>query len=513
MIAGLLHFARLIGIARTLARHDALFPLEMFGVAPLLVAALKRLPRGKASGRPGERLSLALQALGPSFIKFGQSLAVRSDLLGEEMAEDLSALQDRLPAFPSIEARRTVERELGAPVSSLFAKFEDRPIAAASIAQVHFAETVEGEPVAVKVLRPGIEAEFRRDIDFFYWLARMVLHAKPALARLRPLEMVRTFEETVLLELDLRLEAAAADELGENAAGDEDFRVPKVDWQHTARRVLTLERIEGIPIDEVERLEDANFDPAEIMERSSHVFFNQVFRDGFFHADMHPGNMFVAPDGALVPVDFGIMGRLDKRTRNFLADLLLGFLHRDYRRVAEVHFAAGYVPPHKSRDAFMQACRAIAEPIFGKPQHEISIAHLLGQLFHVTETFEMEAQPQLLLLQKTMLVAEGVGRRLHPTSNMWLMAEPLIEQWMRENRGPEARLADAADEIRVRIERLPSLLDKAEQLAGLVSDRGLKLDTTATGRFGSAGEGGFTAGQWRAVALLAIALLALTIIF
>ncbi len=506
MIAALVNFLRLVRVARILARHDALFPLEMLGVAPVVVAVMRRTARRAVPGRPGQRLAAALQALGPSFIKLGQSLAVRADLIGEDIAEDLSALQDRLPPFASDEARRIVERELGAPLDSLFRRFEDRPVAAASIAQVHFAETTEGVRVAVKVLRPGIEAEFRRDIELFYWIARIVERARPAMRRLRPVAVVRTFEETVTLEMDLRLEAAAASELAENFADDPEFRVPAVDWQRTARRVLTLERIEGIPIDEVERLRAAGFDCADIVARSARVFFAQVFRDGFFHADMHPGNMFVAEDGALVPVDFGIMGRLDRRTRNYLADMLLAFLERDYRRVADIHFAAGYVPAHKSRDAFMQACRAIAEPIFGRPQNEISIARLLGQLFHVAETFEMETQPQLLLLQKTMLVAEGLGRRLDPTRNMWLLAQPLIEEWMRENRGPEARLAEAVGEIVLRLERLPAALAKLDQLADLVSERGLRLD--AGGREGA----GLTPGQWQALLLAALLLLLLGIV-
>jgi ubiquinone biosynthesis protein len=390
----------------------------------------------------------------------------------------------------------------------LFTRFEDEPVAAASIAQVHFAETQEGEFVAVKVLRPGIEAELARDIAFFHTLARWIEYWRPEMRRLKPVEIVRNFQETVDLEMDLRLEAAAASELGENFADDPEFEVPAVDWKRTARRVLTLARVEGIPIDEIDRIEAAGIAPGEVLARSARIFFKQVFRDGFFHADMHPGNMFVATDGTLAPVDFGIMGRLDSRTRNFLADMLLGFLQRDYRRVADVHFAAGYVPPDQSRDAFMQASRAIAEPIFGKPQHEISIARLLGQLFHVTRTFEMETQPQLLLLQKTMLVAEGVGRRLDPETSIWILAEPLIEEWMRENRSPEARLREAAGEIARRVEHLPALLAKADDLAAMVTADGLRLhpDTIRDLR----GEENRSSG-WRLAALVALGLLILAL--
>ena len=278
-----------------------------------------------------------------------------------------------------------------------------------------------------------------------------------------------------MLEMDLRLEAAAAGELAENFIDDPGFRVPAVDWERTSRRILTLERVEGIPIDETEGLEARGIAPRAVLQQSARVFFNQVFRDGFFHADMHPGNMFVCPDGVLSPVDFGIMGRLDRETRYFLADMLIAFLERDYLRVAEVHFAAGYVSNDKSLGAFAQACRAIAEPILGKPQNEISIARLLGQLFQVTRTFEMETQPQLLLLQKTMLVAEGVGRKLDPESNMWMLAEPLIADWMRENRGPEARLRDIAADAARLAERVPRYLAKLDTLSEMVSADGVRL--------------------------------------
>lgn len=470
MLGSLASLARLIGIARTFARHDALFPLERMGVARPIVAIAKRLSRRQVDGRPGERLSAALEALGPTFIKLGQALSVRSDLVGEEIAADLSTLQDRLPPFAGSVARETIEEELVAPIDTLFRSFDDTPVAAASIAQVHFAETHEGDKVAVKVLRPGIEARFRQDLDLFLWIARVVERTRPSLRRLRPLEVVRTFEASVQIEMDLRLEAAAASELRENTENDTGFRVPKIDWIRTGRRVMTLERIEGTRIDDIGALEAAGFAPRDILRRSAESFFNQVFRDGFFHADIHPGNMFVAPDGTLCPVDFGIMGRLDRKTRNYLADMLIGFLDRDYKRVAEVHFEAGYVPARKSVGAFTQAVRSIGEPILGKPLHEISLAHLLAHLFQVTETFEMEAQPQLLLLQKTMLVAEGVGRTLDPSVNMWTLARPLIEEWIIANRGPEARLRDMVTDTASTLERLPQLLGRAEAVAEALSN-------------------------------------------
>lgn len=462
--------ARLIGIARTFARHDALFPLERMGASPVIVWAAKRMSRHGVPDRDGVRLSTALEELGPTFIKLGQALSVRSDLVGDEIADDLSALQDRLPPFAAAVARETIEQEMAAPVEDLFRQFDDLPVAAASIAQVHFAETHDGDKVAVKVLRPGIEARFHRDIDLFLWLARLVERTRPALRRLRPVDVVRTFEASVNVEMDLRLEAAAASELRENTENDAGFRVPKIDWVRTGRRIMTLERIEGTRIDDLAALEIAGFAPRDILRRSAESFFNQVFRDGFFHADIHPGNMFVAPDGTLCPVDFGIMGRLDRKTRNYLADMLIGFLDRDYKRVAEVHFEAGYVPARKSVGAFTQAIRSIGEPILGKPLHEISLAHLLAHLFQVTETFEMEAQPQLLLLQKTMLVAEGVGRTLDPSVNMWALARPLIEEWIVLNRGPEARLRDMVTDTVSTLEQLPQLLGRAEAVAEALSD-------------------------------------------
>ncbi len=466
-------------MARTLARHDALFPLENLEVAPVVVALARRLagPRApeSATGRPGQRLARALNEAGPSFIKLGQALSTRSDLLGEELAEDLSELQDRLPPFPTPEARATIEKELGQPMDALFSRFDDKAVAAASIAQVHFAVTTEGEEVAVKVLRPGIEAAFQNDLELMRWVAGLIDTAKPDLRRLKLPDCVDTLAETVEMEMDLRLEAAAAAEIGDNFAGDEDFRVPEVDWRRTGRRVLTTARLFGIPLDERDAIVAAGHDPKAVLEKASRATFKQVFRDGFFHADVHPGNLFVMEDGAIGAVDFGIMGRLDLKTRRWLGEMLLAFLTRDYRRAAEIHFEAGWVPSHRSVDAFTQACRSIAEPILDRPQNEISIARLLGQLFQVSETFQMETQPQLLLLQKTMLVAEGTGRRLFPEANMWFLARPMIEGWMAENLGPEARIRDTVSGLADAVDRLPRMLDGIEESASMLAGGRLRL--------------------------------------
>jgi ubiquinone biosynthesis protein len=485
---------RLFGVAWTLARFGALFPLEQLPHAPAL-GALARLSllvrrRSHARLRPGQRLATALAALGPSFIKFGQSLATRSDLVGDEVSHDLARLQDKLPPFSFVLARATIEAELDATLAESFAAFEEVPVAAASIAQVHYAVTHDGAEVAVKVLRPDIETSFARDIDLFRWIAGTLEHHLPWIRRLRPVEVVELFAETVQVEMDMRMEAAAAAELADNFVGDPDFKVPRVDWQRTTRRVLTLERLRGHRPDDVEALAAAGHDPTEILRKSACVFFNQVFRDGYFHADMHPGNVFILEDGRVAPVDFGIMGRLDVKTRHFLADMLIGFLTGDYRRVSEVHFRAGYVPAHKSVDAFAQACRSIGEPILGRPLSEISLAQLLAQLFRITEQFDMETQPQLLLLQKTMLVAEGVGRQVNDEVNIWELARPLIEQWMIENRSPQARVKQAAVDVIALAERLPAMADRAERAINDLADGGLRLHPETVRQFAQARQRG-----------------------
>jgi len=478
------NLARLVRIGLILARHDALFPLDrVAGAAPFLrVTRLVRRRSDPVEARPGARLAAALNELGPSFIKLGQVLSTRADLLGEEITADLARLQDRLPPFPGAQARAMVEAELGAPIGSLFTFFDPEPVAAASIAQVHFARTADGRDVAVKVLRPGIAEAFARDLDLLLWIAGLIERAQPSLRRLRPIEVVRTLADSVQLEMDLRFEAAAASELGENFAADPTFRVPKVDWLRTGKTVLTTERVLGIRVDDRAAILAAGHAVDDLLRKAANAFFNQVFRDGFFHADLHPGNIFVEPDGAIAVVDFGIMGRLDRETRYYLADMLIGFLTGDYRRVAEVHFAAGYVPKRRSVDAFTQACRSIGEPILGRPLHEISLARLLAQLFHVTEQFEMQTQPQLLLLQKTMVLIEGLGRRLDPDVNIWSLARPLVETWMRENRGPEARLRQRIDGLMEIADGVPRLLRGLERMIGDWSREGVVLHAESLAR-------------------------------
>jgi ubiquinone biosynthesis protein len=504
MIGAIGHMTRLVGIARCLARNDALWPLEDIArytraLRPL-VWGLRLLFGRKREGRRGERLAAALADLGPSFVKLGQALSVRADLVGDDVARDLETLQDQLDPFPGDAAVATIETALAAPLSDLFAAFDRTPVAAASIAQVHFATTPDGREVAVKVLRPGIETRLDKDIRLFRFLARLVEAVYPPSRRLMPVAVVDTFEEWIRVELDLRLEGAAAAELKEYCEGDENFHVVDVDWERTAQRVLTTERIHGINIDDVEALREAGHDVDDILARSARIFFLQVFRDGFFHADMHPGNMFIDADGRLCPVDFGIMGRVTRKQRLFLADTLVGFLGRDYRRVADAHFEMGYIPRHQSRDLFTQALRAIGEPVLDKPLADISVGRLLEQMFRTTERFDMPTQPDLLLLQKTMLVAEGVGRKLNPTINMWLVARPLIEEWMIANRGPEARVVDTVRDTVATLERLPRALERAEHILARLDRNGMNPDGSAREPGGLKGQVGF----WGPVVVIAL---------
>ena len=477
-LRSLRHLGALLRILVLLARHDALFPFRRFPfgiVAARIIAAFVPVRRDVRGLRQGERLAIAFQRLGPTFIKLGQTLSTRSDLMGEQMAADLSRLQDRLPPFPTEEAIDLIEAEFGVPITMLFAHFEPEPVAAASVAQVHFAVSNDGRDVAVKVLRPNIADAFARDLDLLLWLAETFQRLQPNLRRLKLVDVVGRLHESVQFEMDLRLEAAAASELAQNFAGDPDFRVPAVDWLRTSKRVLTTQRVKGISAGSKEALIAAGHDLQDIVGKAAAAFFGMVFRDGFFHADLHPGNLFVAEDGAIVAVDFGIMGRLDRKHRYYLADMLLAFLTGDYRRVAEIHFDLGFVPSTESVEAFTQACRAIGEPVLERPLEEISIARLLSQLFETTHQFKMETQPQLLLLQKTMVLAEGLGRQLSPSTNMWTLARPLIEDWMRVHRSPPARAITAAADLIAGLERLPAVLKNFEKTVEALGNGGLRL--------------------------------------
>ncbi len=391
----------------------------------------------------------ALTALGPAYIKFGQTLATRPDIVGPKLADELRYLQDRLPPFPTEQARAVIAAELGRPVEEIFSDFSE-PVAAASIAQVHKARLAEtGTLVAVKVLRPGIEKAFSRDIDAFYLAAWLVEVLVPKSRRLRPTDVVAHFEKVTLDELDLRIETAAASEFAANTAQDAGFRVPEPVWHLSQRRVMVLDWVDGVPIDDFAALEAIGVDPKELGERVLTLFLKHALRDGFFHADLHQGNLRVAPDGTLVALDFGIMGAIDDFTRRVYAEILHGFIRRDYKRVAEVHFEAGYVPADRSIDAFARALRSVGEPIFGMDATRISMARLLAQLFEVTERFGMQTRTELILLQRTMVVVEGVARSLNPQINIWRVAQPVVEEYIQHYVGPRAAARDLARAVQI----------------------------------------------------------------
>ncbi len=406
----------------------------------------------------------ALTALGPSYIKLGQILSTRPDFVGTDLALQLRVLQDKLPPFPTAEARRMIERDLGMPVDAIFSEFSE-PVAAASIAQVHQARLVgDARKVAVKVLRPGIARAFERDVDAFYLAARIIESLSPAARRLRPMDVIAHFDATVQQELDLRTEAAAAGEFAANTARDEGFGVPSVDWNLSARGVMTMDWAEGIQMGDVDAIDAAGHDRAVLADRVLQMFLRHALRDGYFHADMHHGNLKVAPSGDVVALDFGIMGRLDEYTRRVYAEIIMGFIRKDYRRVAEVHFEAGYVPADRDIDQFAQALRAVGEPIFGMDASRISMGRLLAYLFEVTERFGMETRTELILLQRTMVVVEGVARTLNPHINIWQAAAPEVERYIRENLGPKAFARDLARTVQVLARfgpHLPKAVDDA----------------------------------------------------
>jgi ubiquinone biosynthesis protein len=476
-----------------------------------------------ATQSKGRRVAAALASLGPSYIKLGQFLATRADLIGPKLADELRYLQDRLPPFSMKEARRTIEAELGGRLEDHFVEFGP-PIAAASIAQVHKAVVIdngERREVAVKILRPGIERRFQQDLDSYFFAARQIERFHPPTRRLRPVAVVETLARSVEIEMDMRLEAAAISEMADNIAADPtpelgSFRVPTVDWRRTARRVLTLEWIDGIPIADHAALRAAGHDLKALGLTVLRAFLRHAMRDGFFHADMHQGNLLVDREGRVVAVDFGIMGRLGLKERRFLAEILYGLITRDYRRAAEVHFEAGYVPAHHPVEVFAQAMRAIGEPIHGRTASEISMADLLGQLFAYTEVFDMATRPELILLQKTMVVVEGVARSLDPELNLWTAAEPIAKEWIEANLGVAGRLREAgagAETVGRVLGEVPRLLEQAERtaltLAGAARE-GFRLDEDTVERLAAAQA---RQGRWGRLALWigALALVAVAI--
>ena len=388
----------------------------------------------------GQRLAGLFQSLGPIYIKFGQTLSTRPDLIGTEVADSLKYLQDKLPPFSYRIVKARIEERFGQKLSDLFDSFDDTPVAAASIAQVHKAKLKSGEIVAVKILRPNIAQKYEEDIAFLEYGAEVITRFLKKAKRLRPKEVMSVFRQSMNLELNLRSEAAAASRILDNFANDSSLHIPRIYWNLTHDDIITLEWIDGISIYDREAIKKLGFDPKDIAAKIAVIFFNQAYRDGFFHADLHPGNILVCPNGKVALVDFGIIGILAEDDRLAIAEILYAFLKRDYKLVAEVHHRVGYIPKDTNLEYFAQSCRAVAEPIIGIAIKNISIGNLLAQLFKVTEEYGMETQPQLLLLQKTMVVVEGIGKSLDEDINMWLLAEPWIKKWAAKNLSPEAKL-------------------------------------------------------------------------
>jgi ubiquinone biosynthesis protein len=514
VISALSHLTRLARAGFVFAREGV---FALIDTRPLPLSAKTAIAIARVIERPtakdeSSRLASALTKLGPTYVKLGQFMATRPDVVGKAIARDLESLQDKMAPFAQSEAEAVVAAAFGKPVKDVYASLGPA-VAAASIAQVHRAEIdVDGarKPVAVKILRPNIERRFKSDLDAFFYVARKAESFSLEAQRLRPVEAVATLARSVAMEMDFRLEAAALSEMAENTRADTDFRVPTVDWDRTAREVLTLEWIDGTPLNDRAALEARGLDLPALGHNVIQSFLRHALRDGFFHADMHPGNLFVDADGKLVAVDFGIMGRLGPKERRFLAEILFGFITRDYQRTAQIHFDAGYVPHTHSVESFAQAIRAIGEPIHNRTAEDISMAKLLLLLFEVTGLFDMRTRPELLLLQKTMVVVEGVARTFDPKLDMWSVAEPVVREWIERNLGPAGRLEDVAQgagEIGRFAAQVPALLTRAATLIDQLDDitrNGLVLAPETMEAIGRAEQ---RRNRWTAVALWTIAAL------
>ena len=472
---------RVFRILRILARHGVLKPfVQGFtgqGAMGKLLWAFSLLFGQKPPSNIGQGLVKALQELGPVYVKLGQSLAVRPDMVGDDVANALRTLQDDLPPFDGDKAIVIIEQQLGKSIGDMFAQFDKTPVAAASIAQVHKAQTHDGQWVAVKVLRPNVIDQFQKEIAFFYAVAHQLMAQgeNPEIERLNPIQVVDTFASWVRLETDFSMEAAAASEFAKNTAHDPHFQVPSVHWDLTRDKVLTLDWVDGVRIDDVQGLQDMGVDRDHVMTVASRQFLQQIFEYGFFHGDMHPGNMIVRADGVLCPVDFGIMGRLDWDTRYFLADTLYGFLNQDYELVAKAHFDYGVFGGTQDQQLFKQALASVGEPYKDKPMSHMNIAHLLGRLFKITRDFNMQVQPQLLLMQKTLLVAEGVGRVLNDRVNMWALSQDLITDWMKKHRGVQGRIKHKGGKVLESLQAMPITVNRLQTCVDDMAERGLSL--------------------------------------
>tara|TARA_A100001035_G_scaffold160252_1_gene126713 strand:+ start:741 stop:2309 length:1569 start_codon:yes stop_codon:yes gene_type:complete len=466
----------LFKLGRKVACSDILNIISKFKEPPLAIKIIFKLlsfsfskkKQTNISKNEGEKLSQSLESMGTTFIKLGQFLATRPDIIGEELSKELENLQDRLPPFSLLQAKEIIKNDLGNQTYNSIINLTE-PVAAASIAQVHKAQIDDNgviKDVAIKILRPDIKKIFNEEIDAIMLFAFLIESFIKKTKRLKLVEVVFLLKEITNLEMDLRFEAAAANEYAENTKNDVGFRVPQIYWNYTSENVMTLDWVDGISIRETEELKNKEFNTEKIAEDIIQNFLRHAVRDGFFHADMHQGNIFIDNDGQIVPIDFGIMGRLDKMSKRFLAEILFGFIQRDYRKVAEVHLIAGLVPKEVPIDDLAQALRSIGEPIFGQAVKDISGGKLLKQLFDVTEKFNMQTQPQLLMLQKTMVVVEGVARKLNPNTNIWTTSKPVLESWLKETKDPMTKLNETfqnTTEVIKRLPEFPEIMDKANQ--------------------------------------------------
>lgn len=462
MTQPVVHLWRLLKWGRTLARHGALRGIERDPNTPAPVRRLARVARFGARVPAKPAYADAFQAIGPAAIKLGQTLATRPDLVGDEAAHDLLRLQDQLPPVPFATIAAAMEASMGRPPSHFFSSIEEEPVGAASIAQVHRAVTTDGRTVAVKVLRPGVEEDFARAIDTYQWAAAQVEGMSGEAARLRPRLTVENFRRWTLRELNFRREAASASELAEAMTAEPDFMVPQIDWARSTAKVLTVEWIDGIKLSNRQALVEAGYDLPHLAQTLVRAFLRQAIAEGFFHADMHQGNLFALPGNKIAAIDFGIMGRIDRRARVWLAEILYGLITGNYKRVAEIHFEAGYVPAHHNVAEFATALRAVGEPMRGLPVKDMSIGMMLDGLFSITRDFDMVTQPHLLLLQKTMVMVEGVATSLDPDINLWDSAAPFVREWIRTELGPEAKIADRLIEDVQTLARLPELVRRIE---------------------------------------------------
>ncbi|MBL8769769.1 MAG: 2-polyprenylphenol 6-hydroxylase [Phenylobacterium sp.] len=462
-MASLGAYLRLLGAGWTLLRNDALLPRELdayYSAGSRTLARTLRVFATRREGRPGERLARSLEPLGPVAIKLGQFLSTRADIFGRVFAEDLGHLKDRLAPFPTAQARAAVEADLGRPLSALYDTFGE-PVAAASLAQAHEAALRDGRRVAVKVLRPGIERRVAADSAVLALAARLMERWAPPVRRLEPRKFAATVIRATELELDLRLEAAGADELSEVMEKDGYMSAPRVVWDGVGKRVLTMAWAEGLPLSDDAALEQPGLDRKTLADNLTRAFLAQALDHGVFHADLHEGNLFCAAPARLFAVDFGIIGRLGAPERRYLAEILWGFLNRDYRRVAQVHFDAGYVPARHSVEAFAQALRAVGEPVFGRTADAVAMSRVLTQLFEITALYDMHLRPELVLLQKTMVTVEGVARRIDPDHNIWAAAEPVVRRWIARELSPVSRVRQLAGEAEAAIRNIARLAEPA----------------------------------------------------